>query len=146
MSWSAQAILNTASNSAGLNAGVCISASVSASSFLTGLASARARSVGTIPWDARTNRGSPKLSRSRFSMLLTAGCVRDSFAAARVTLRSSSRASSALSRLRSNVLILFKFIFMIKIDYWIYNSSQLTLQASLSISIRRNALWPNFAT
>lgn len=61
--------------------------------------------VGIDASCARTKSGSSKLSRSRVSMPLIAGCVIASRAAARVTLHSSSSASSALSRFRSRVLI-----------------------------------------
>ena len=67
---------------------------------------ASARSVGAMPRCVRTNKGSSKLSRSRVSMPLTAGWVSDRRSAARVTLRSSSRASRALSRFKSRFLIL----------------------------------------
>lgn len=66
-----------------------------------------ARPAGAAPpppsrWRARTSSGSSTLSRRRVSMPLMAGCVSFRRAAARVTLRSSSRASSALRRFGSS--------------------------------------------
>jgi hypothetical protein len=60
-----------------------------------------ARRVGLTPAPLRTKSGSSKVSRSRRSALLTAGCVSDSLLAARVTLPSVIRASNTFSRLRS---------------------------------------------
>src|SRR5215510_9987963 len=74
---------------------------MSASTCLTGAASSRPFAVGTIPPAARRRSGSPNRARSRPSAALIADCERLSRAAARVTLRSLSNASSASSRLRS---------------------------------------------
>ena len=63
--------------------------------------SAWARAVGSTPVLLRRTSSSPSVSRRRRSALLTAGCVSDSFSAARVRLRSAMTASKTRSRLRS---------------------------------------------
>ncbi|MNY38461.1 hypothetical protein D3C86_1730900 [compost metagenome] len=97
---------------AGSNTGGCSRASIPASTCLMAGARSSARCVGTMPRWARANSGSPKLSRRRVSMPLIAGWVSPRRIAARVTLHSSSKASNALSRLRSMLLI--SFILMAK--------------------------------
>src|SRR4051812_33254666 len=76
---------------------------ISASASRTGWASASARGVGSIvaPW--RISSGSSNSWRRRASVLLIPGWLSPTRAAARVTLRSVSSASSATSRLRSTL-------------------------------------------
>src|SRR5262245_6675400 len=62
---------------------------------------ASARAVGKRPPPARTNSGSLSRSRKRASAWLVADWLSPTRAAARVTLRSSSRAWSTTARFRS---------------------------------------------
>lgn len=76
---------------------------ISASTCRTGATSSCPFEVGSIPRAVRSRSGSAKSARSRPSAALVADCESSRRAAARVTLRSDSSASSATSRLRSIV-------------------------------------------
>ncbi len=103
-------MVNVSRAADGSKTGGWSSAPISPMTCLSGVLSSKARCVGTMPRCARTNNGSPKFSRNRVSMPLIAGCVTPKRVAARVTLHSSSSASKALSRLKSNALISFILI------------------------------------
>src|ERR1700733_9965798 len=66
----------------------------------------------------RTNSGSPSTSRSRCNAWLAAGCDRPIRIAARLTLASSSSASSATSRLRSSAAKFIGRIYIIQTIDW----------------------------
>jgi hypothetical protein len=72
-------------------------------------ASSSALAVGTSRWPARTNSSSAKISRSLASAWLMAEALRPSRSAARVTLASTSKASSVTSRLASTSLKCMRF-------------------------------------
>src|ERR1700686_5664403 len=72
------------------------------SACANGPRSACARGVSSIRAPTRTRSGSPMRSRSRCNAWLVAGCDRWIRIAARLTLASSSSASSATSRFRSS--------------------------------------------
>ena len=73
-------------------------ASISPSTTRTEASSCRARSVGTMRCLSLIRSGSSKISRSRFSAVLTAGCDWFRRVAARETLRSFIRMLKTRSR------------------------------------------------
>ncbi len=69
-----------------------------------------ARAVGSMLRPVRTNSGSSNSVRRRDSAALMAGWPRNSFSAARVTLRSCIRVSNTISRFRSTRRRSFRFM------------------------------------
>ncbi|MNT69767.1 hypothetical protein D3C72_2081050 [compost metagenome] len=66
----------------------------------------------------RTNKGSSNKVRKRDSAALMAGWPRNSFSAARVTLRSCIRVSKTISRFRSTRRKSLRFIGSASLDGW----------------------------
>jgi hypothetical protein len=84
-------------------------------------ASWSALGVGFTPPVQRVNSGSRSASRSRVSAWLTAGWLRPSASAARLTLRAACTAEKTCSRLRSRSRIFMPCIVLIKahgMDEW----------------------------
>ncbi|MNV73496.1 hypothetical protein D3C71_1666500 [compost metagenome] len=69
-----------------------------------------ARAVGSMLRPVRTNSGSSNRLRKRARAALIAGWPRNSFSAARVTLRSCINVSNTISRLRSRRRRSLRFI------------------------------------
>ncbi|MOA40753.1 hypothetical protein D3C78_1626570 [compost metagenome] len=65
---------------------------------------------GSMLRPVRTNSGSSNRVRRRASAALMAGCPRNSFSAARVTLRSCMSVSKTIRRLRSTLRRSFRFM------------------------------------
>ncbi|MNE61005.1 hypothetical protein D3C80_1561880 [compost metagenome] len=77
-----------------------------------------ARAEGSMLRPVRTNNGSSNRLRRRDNAALIAGWPRNSFSAARVTLRSCINVSKTISRFRSTRRKSLRFIGSASLDVW----------------------------
>ena len=134
---SARPILNVRSAVEGSNASRWSTAAwICESVTRTGSASASARGVGRMPSAPRVSSSSPNSVRSRARLWLIADWPSPMRAAARVTLRSVSKASNATNRLRSSRLRLAWSMLVIDIIDWNDDTKLPMFKARLKEAVR----------